>query len=320
MRLNARSDAIRVRRISHIAIGVFDIERQADFYVRMCGLRAVDRTSQHVYLRAAGSHHHVFELIGGHKGLHHVSFQLEDDEDIGRCANILAKQGVRITLSPVSEVEPGVGKLLRFLDPEGNPIELVSGVEDIRDSYETGAVKPLRLNHAVLYAGDLTKQQSFYESVLGMRETDNVPHLMTFLRCNPNHHDFGFIALPRRGLQHAAFDLPGRSELSELLIHMGDGGVKRVDGPGRHGPGNMLFTYFEDADRNLLEWVTEVQQIDEATHQPRAWDPAPALNLWRSPQHVGPPRGFRWLLNLLPVISKLSRFRPRTPSQQVQCK
>src|SRR6516225_3037914 len=118
------------------------------------------------------------------------------------------------------------------------------------------------------------------------------------------------------GISH----LPGRSELSELLIHMGDGGARRVDGPGRHGPGNMLFTYFEDADRNLLEWVTEVQQIDEATHQPRAWDPAPALNLWRSPQHVGPPRGFRWLLNLLPVISKLSRFRPRTPSQQVQCK
>jgi catechol-2,3-dioxygenase len=149
----------------------------------------------------------------------------------------------------------GIGRLLRFLDPEGNPIELVSDVEDIRGSYETGAVKPMRLNHRILYAGDLSRQQGFYESVLGMRVTDTVPHLMTFLRCNPNHHDFGFIALPRGGLQHAAFDLPGRSELSELLIHLGDGGVRRVDGPGRYGPGNMLFTYFEDADRNLLEWL-----------------------------------------------------------------
>ena len=97
--------------------------------------------------------------------------------------------------------------------------------------------------------------------------------------------------------------------MSELLIHLGDGGAKRVDGPGRHGPGNMLFTYFEDADRNLLEWVTEVQQIDEAAHRPRAWDVSPALNLWRTTQQLGPPRGFRWLLNVLPVISKLSRPR-----------
>jgi hypothetical protein len=75
---------------------------------------------------------------------------------------------------------------------------------------------------------------------------------MTFLRCNPNHHSFGFIALPGRGLQHAAFDLAGRVELSEAIFHLGDGGVRRVDGPCRHGPGNMLFTYFEDPEKNLL--------------------------------------------------------------------
>jgi catechol-2,3-dioxygenase len=106
-----------------------------------------------------------------------------------------------------------------FLDPEGNPIELVSGVEELPSGCETKAVKPLSLSHAVLYVGDLSKQQSFYQSVLGMHVTDTVPRLMTFLRCNPNHHSFGFIALPRRGLQHAAFDLPSRAD---LLVHMGD--------------------------------------------------------------------------------------------------
>lgn len=272
--------------------------------------------SDHLYLRAAGNHHHVFELVRDQQGLHHVSFKIEDDEDIERCADILAKQGIRITLSPETNVEPGVGRLLRFLDPEENPIELVSEVEEHRADYDTSAVKPLSLNHALLYAGDLTKQQTFYETVLGMRVTDTVPHLMTFLRCNPNHHSFGFIALPRRGLQHAAFDLPGRVEVAELLIHMGDGGAKRVDGPGRHGPGNMLYTYFEDAEGNLREWVTDIQQVDEATHQPRAWDAQPALNLWNAPEHMGPPRGFHWLLNVLPVISKLSRSRTRGSSNR----
>jgi catechol 2,3-dioxygenase-like lactoylglutathione lyase family enzyme len=314
MILKRVNSPIRIKRISHVAIAVRDLERQADFYTNMCGLQPVERASHRLYLRASGSHHHVFELLKGHGGLDHVSFQIDDDEDIQRCADVLGAQGIRITLGPEKEVEPGVGRLLRFLDPEGNNIELVSSVEELRSSYETRAVKPLSLNHAILYAGDLSKQQSFYESVLGMRVTDTVPRLMTFLRCNPNHHSFGFIALPRRGLQHAAFDLPSRAELSDLLVHMGDAGIKRVDGPGRHGPGHMLFTYFEDVEKNLLEWNTEIQQVDEAAHLPKAWDPEPALNLWQAPGHMGPPKGFRWVLRALPAISKLSRSRFRTPN------
>jgi hypothetical protein len=54
-----------------------------------------------------------------------------------------------------------------------------------------------------------------------MRISDAVPGFMTFLRCNPNHHSFGFVALPQRGVQHAAFDLSGRAELSEAIIHLG---------------------------------------------------------------------------------------------------
>lgn len=315
MMLERVNNPIRIKRISHVAITVRDLERQADFYTKMCGLRPVERASQRLYLRASGPHHHVFELLKGHGGLDHISFQIDDDEDIHRCADILVAQGIRITLAPNKEVEPGVGSVLRFLDPEGNPIELVSGVEELRSGYESEAVGPLSLNHAVLYAGDLGKQQSFYESVLGMRVTDTVPRLMTFLRCNPNHHSFGFIALPRRGLQHAAFDLPSRVELTDLLVHMGDAGFKRVDGPGRHGPGHMLFTYFEDLEKNLLEWVTEIQQVNEEGHVPKAWNAEPALNLWQAPGHVGPPIGFRWVLRALPVISKLSRSRFRAKRQ-----
>jgi hypothetical protein len=66
-------------------------------------------------------------------------------------------------------------------------------------------------------------------------------------------------------------------------------GVRRVDGPGRHGPGNMLFSYFEIPEKNLLEWVTEVQQIDETSHQMKAWDTRSALNVWkhtRAPQQA----------------------------------
>jgi hypothetical protein len=47
-------------------------------------------------------------------------------------------------------------------------------------------------------------------------------------------------ALPRRGLQHAAFDVASSAELTEVIVRLGDLGARRVGGPGRHGPGNML--------------------------------------------------------------------------------
>ena len=82
-------DPIRIKRLSHIALGVRDLPRQADFYVNACGLQIVEQAAEHLYLRAAGNHHHVFELIGSDRGLHHVAFEVVDDEELDRAANVL---------------------------------------------------------------------------------------------------------------------------------------------------------------------------------------------------------------------------------------
>jgi len=299
--------SILIKRLSHMALGVRDLDRQSDFYVHGCGLHIVDRTIRHLFLRAADSHHHVLELMGEQRGLHHIAFEVASDEELDRSMKILRDYGVRIDLGPDRDVEPGIGRLLQFRDPEGNTIELVSDVKSVDGPCGSGTGQPLSLNHVIVYAGNLAKQQDFFVQVLGMRVTDTVPGLMTFLRCNANHHSFGFIALPRRGLQHAAFDVANRADLVEVIVRLGDMATRRVDGPGRHGPGNMLFTYFEDPEKNLLEWVTEIQQIDEISHQARAWDARSALNVWNVPEHMGPPRGLWWLLDVLPTISKMVR-------------
>jgi len=52
---------IRVKRLSHIALGVRDLPRQTDFYVNACGHQIVEQAAENLYLRAAGNYHHVFE-------------------------------------------------------------------------------------------------------------------------------------------------------------------------------------------------------------------------------------------------------------------
>ena len=241
-------DAIRIKRLSHAAVGVRDLAQQTEFYVNILGLEVVHRNPGHRYLRAREGHHHVIELMTHQKGPDHVSFEVADDAELEHARATLLKSGTSVILGPAGNIEPGVEWLLRFKDPEGNIIELVSGVSELSAGYADKLVKPLSLNHVVLFAGDLAKQQKFYETVLGMRVTDTVSGLMTFLRCNPNHHSFGFIALPRRGRQHVAFDFLGRTDFSDAVIYLGDEGLRRLDGPGRHGPGNMLFARFVPGD------------------------------------------------------------------------
>ena len=92
--------SIVIKRLSHMALGVRDPVRQSDFYVRGCGLQIVDRTTRHLFLRAASSHHHVLELIGDQPRLHHIAFEVASDEELDRSTKVLRDHGVRIDLGP----------------------------------------------------------------------------------------------------------------------------------------------------------------------------------------------------------------------------
>src|SRR6202043_3963730 len=109
---------------------------QAEFYTARWGLEPIDEVSQEIFLRADGPDHHVLTLHSGEtSGLHHFALEVADADDIDRAADILGAQGVDIVVQPTQDLEPGVGKAIRFKDPEGNLVELVAGLDHVRDAY-----------------------------------------------------------------------------------------------------------------------------------------------------------------------------------------
>jgi len=64
MSFHEKVDAIRIKRLLHIAFGVKDLHRQAEYYLGFCGLKTVEETARHLYLRAMESHPQVLELMG----------------------------------------------------------------------------------------------------------------------------------------------------------------------------------------------------------------------------------------------------------------
>jgi catechol-2,3-dioxygenase len=260
------TDAIKVARLSHVGLRARDLGKQAEFYSDRWGLDPIDEHGKEVFFRADGPDHHVLTLNGESEepGLDHFAFEVSQADDIDRAADIINDLGLEVVVPPTSDLEPGVARGIRFRDPDGNVVELVHGVDQVRDPYGNRDVKPQAINHVVLYTTDRPRLEQFYGGTLGFKLSDTLIDFMTFWRCNANHHSIAFQS-PRdpnqRGLNHAAFDVKDWQELMRAVYVMGERGVKRWWGPGRHLAGNNLFSYYFDPEGNVVEYTTDVQQI-----------------------------------------------------------
>lgn len=173
-------EAIKVTRLAHVGLRATDLSRQAAFYIDRWGLERTEEHGRQLFLRAAGPDHHVLTLHEGGTGLDHVAFEVAHPDDIERAAELLSRQGIAIATPPTRELEPGVAKALRFTDPEGNLVELVAGVDQVREPYGRRDVKPQALNHVVLWASDRPSMEAFYRDLLGFKLSDNIGNFMTF--------------------------------------------------------------------------------------------------------------------------------------------
>jgi catechol 2,3-dioxygenase len=263
---------IKVTRLAHLEINVTDLDRSSEFYNDRWGLDLAEEHDGRRYFRSDTPDFHTLVMGTGIPDLDHVSFVVADSEELKRAEDVLERAGADVVLPVSSGVEPGIGSLLRFRDPNGLLVELVADVEERHESYGVRDVKPRGLDHVVLRVPDFDVTKQFYQQVLGFRLSDETDGVMAFMRCNANHHSLAFVNADTASLHHAAFTVDDWSTLATGVKSLGDAGICRIWGPGRHGPGDNLFSYFLDPDGHILEYTCEVQQIpDDAAWEPRIW-------------------------------------------------
>jgi catechol 2,3-dioxygenase-like lactoylglutathione lyase family enzyme len=130
-------------RIDHIAITVQDLERSVAFYRDLLGCEVLGQlfldegTLKLVFLRSGSACLELFEYrghdavtavdvehtLGGYK---HLAFQTDDVDGL---AAKLEAAGVVFTLEP-TDATGGV-RLAFFRDPDGNELEIVSGLPEL---------------------------------------------------------------------------------------------------------------------------------------------------------------------------------------------
>ncbi|MDQ3243350.1 MAG: VOC family protein [Gemmatimonadota bacterium] len=127
---------IRTHGLTHISIGVSDMERSLEFYQRVFGMVAIYRGEDFIQAQTPGSRDVlVFQQRESqfvpNAGVSHFGFSLVDPKGIEGAAETVEKAGGRVLRQGV--FCPGEPYLF-FLDPDGYEVELWFEIEVERAS------------------------------------------------------------------------------------------------------------------------------------------------------------------------------------------
>ena len=277
----------RVSRLRGIALGGQGITDAEQFYTEGWGLEVVAREDDAVYLRANGPEHHVLSLHDRKaKGIVHVHFAAQDEDALHRLHDHLKAQDATIVTPLGAVASPGGGIGFEVLDPDNRVLRITASVELYPEPLDRRDI-PWKITHVVLNTPQLEACLAFYRDCLGFKVSDWSENQMVFIRCNADHHSISFNRAEHPSLNHIAFEMESIDDEMRAVGRLKTHKTEVAWGIGRHGPGNNVFAYFTDPNDFVIEYTTEVQQIDEATHEPQVWKRVPHLmDRWGT---AGPP-------------------------------
>jgi catechol 2,3-dioxygenase-like lactoylglutathione lyase family enzyme len=300
-----------VQDIAFVRYQVTDLDRMETFLLDF-GLHRAARSEHALYMRAAGTAHHVHvSELGPDNATVGFGLYAADAADLARLA---AQLGVQVEDNP----EPGGGRRVRFRDPDGFLVDVLHGAAQhaplpLRDPVAmncggarrrlgtTVRLQPrpsgvLRQGHVALQVRDFPAMLAFYRDVLGFRVSDTYwagseqNTIAAFLHCGlgeqwTDHHTVALISAQdgRSRFDHAAFEV---LDLDDVMLggeHLKSRGYEHSWGVGRHVQGSQIFDYWRDPFGNKIEHWTDGDLVNDSTpvrHAPMSPD---ELRQWAPP-------------------------------------
>ncbi len=261
----------RVQAVRSVDVAVTDLAAARDFYTKVWNLDEVCDAKGIICLRASGAFHHVLSLRAGARcALIRVVLDAADRTSTDRLYEHVSRHGHPTDGAPRPLARPGGGYGFGFKDPEGRNFAVMCEVADHPDA-ASRPDRPTKLSHVNLNCRDNDATFAFMRDALGFRLSDQTRQFR-FIRCNRDHHSLVIGFNDAATLNHIAFEMPDLDSVMRGIGRMRDNGYSVEWGPGRHGPGNNVFNYFVGPFDIVIEYTSDVQQIDDsyATGHPQA--------------------------------------------------
>jgi catechol 2,3-dioxygenase-like lactoylglutathione lyase family enzyme len=256
-----------VNALCAVEIGVPDLEAAVRFYEEVWGLAVVERRAATCYLRATGSDYYVLAL---HRrdtpGFVRVRLGAQDRGTVDDLFERVTKAGGAPISAPGPVDAPGAGYGFAFRDLEGRELAISC---DARRHVDCAPVndRPVRLSHVVFNSLSFDGAAAFLREALGFRLRDRTRRV-NFMGCNADHHCIAFTDRKNSALSHVAYELPSLEAVLRGCGRLKRAGLKLEWGVGRHGTGDNVFAYFVDPNNFVIEYTSEMQQVDDATYVP----------------------------------------------------
>lgn len=283
-----REPSIGVDFLRGIVMRAPGVAATKNFYIENWGLSVAADSDGTIYFHGTGPEPFIYGLREDPAfGIDYINFGMTSRARIDALHRQLAAASVPILSAPAPLCSPGGGYGFMIRDPDNRRLRFVADAVRGGDTADAVA-KPRKASHVVLNTPDLERLQTFYEAHLGFRASDYSANQMVFLRCNSDHHAIAFNRSPYPSVNHVAFEMPSIDSFMRGIGRMRVKGQSPAWGPGRHGPGNNPFAYFVSPSGFVIEFTSEVQQIDEAAHAAKVWprDVPEAMDQWMT---AGPP-------------------------------
>ncbi|RCS21684.1 hypothetical protein DUT91_22500 [Phyllobacterium salinisoli] len=260
--------------LHHIALESSAPERLAVFYAEVMDMEL----SQHSKgeWRCEGPGRRMVVVPGEDRKMAYAGLACRDIDGVAALKDRAKSEGLDILESP----SPYLDQAFAVRDQDGHLI--CFGVAKPDSVKRKGINGPTQ--HLTFASNDVQAFIDLYHGKLGFALSDRVLHengalATAFTRSNHEHHTIACFKSDRVGVDHHSYEAGEWITIRDWCDHFAKHDVQLLWGPGRHGPGNNLFIFIEDPDKNWIEVSAELEVIHDRDNVD--WPQHPrTLNKW----------------------------------------
>ncbi|MFM2055737.1 MAG: hypothetical protein RLY71_122 [Pseudomonadota bacterium] len=261
-----------VLRPGHAVVRVLDLEESVNFYTNVMGLKETGRDqSGRVYFKTHAERDHNSFVIrkADRAGMDCFAFKVLNKATLETLNGRLREYGVNTERVPAGEMLE-TGERVRFQAPTGHIIELYADKTDVGNGLgytnpevfvqETRGINPIRMDHCLIYGGDIDGNLKLFQDVLDfslverVKLEDGTTDLATWLTCSHKAHDIAMVRHAEDAkLHHVSFLLETWEQVLRAADIMSMNRVSIDIGPTRHGVTQGTTIYFFDPSGNRME-------------------------------------------------------------------
>lgn len=282
--------------LHRLTLAVPKLDTVGVYYRDVVGLRVLADGETRWDLQCHASRYCDFSLVArqGDPAISSIAFSVGSKKELPNLLSAAVNAGGTVLHGPAPSSDYPDEFSATVVDPDGNHIEFIHREPTSDDHADDGlSPGPQRIGHVVLWTPQIELMETFFGQ-LGLRVTDRTAMGMSFLRCNTDHHSVALVrSKGRTGLQHVAIDVGSIDDVMREKGRISALGVECIWGVGRHGPGNNVFSYYQDPAGNIFEFYGDMEKISDngEVGEPVFWGPEHRGDLWGV---AGPaPQSFR---------------------------